>query len=250
MWQLALGMRTVIRIRTEEGAMDTPAFGPKLALPLAIASVLHLGAAQAQSSLQVYSDNFGGPNQSAPAGATRDTVISMSVPRLHAVLARLRRVENILATHPIPPHDHPHTHPVKIVTIIIDGVPEQASVDTSGQVTVASRPGLSFNVDTVAPGTLVTVMGPNNRPVTFEVPADGTRGPPLRPLSLEMSPPTPIAITATTNSVFFTRTSSIQVLLPVSPTVRRQADLFCQVVGRHTPVFRCGIRATLIWLRS
>ena len=175
MWRPVPGTPTVIRIRTEEGAMDTPAFGPKLALAAAIASALHLGVAAAQSSLQVYSDNFGGPNQSAPAGATRDTVISMSVPRLHAVLARLRRVENILATHPIPPHDHSHTHPVRTITIIIhppEGPPEtvEATVDASGQLTVASKPGLSFNVDTVESGKLITVLGPNGRPVTFEVP--------------------------------------------------------------------------------
>ena len=153
--------------------MDTRKLGSPLALALAIASVLHPGAAQAQSSLQVYSDDFGGPNQSAPTGAARDTVISMGVPRLHAVIARLRVVEGILGSHPIPPHRHPHTHPTRVITIIIDGVPEQGSVDTSGQVTVPSRPGLSFSVDTIAPGQLQTVMGPNGRLVTFEVPAAG-----------------------------------------------------------------------------
>ena len=111
--------------------MDTRKLGSPLALALAIASVLHPGAAQAQSSLQVYSDDFGGPNQSAPTGAARDTVISMGVPRLHAVIARLRVVEGILGSHPIPPHRHPHTHPTRVITIIIDGVPEQGSVDTS-----------------------------------------------------------------------------------------------------------------------
>ena len=156
--------------------MDTQKFGPPLALSLAIASVLSPGLAGAQSSLQVYSDDFGGPNQSAPGGATRDTVISMSVPRLHAVIARLRVVEGILGSHPIPPHRHPHTHPVDIIPIIVDGVPEQGFVDASGQVTVPSRPGLSFNVDTIAPGQLVTVPGPHGRPVTFERPV-----PPARP---------------------------------------------------------------------
>ena len=82
----------------------------KLGLLLALA--LASGASHAQSSLQVYSDDFGGPNQSAPADAVRDTSISMGVPRLHAVVARLRRVENILDSHPIPPHGHGgHTHP-------------------------------------------------------------------------------------------------------------------------------------------
>ena len=127
--------------------MDTQKFGPPLALSLAIASVLSPGLAGAQSSLQVYSDDFGGPNQSAPGGATRDTVISMSVPRLHAVIARLRVVEGILGSHPIPPHRHPHTHPVVIIPIIVDGVPEQGSVDASGQVTVASLPGWSYAAD-------------------------------------------------------------------------------------------------------
>ena len=86
--------------------MDTGKLG--LLLAFALAS----GASHAQSSLRVYSDDFGGPNQSAPAGAVRDTSISMGVPRLHAVVARLRGVENILASHPIPPHGHGgHTHP-------------------------------------------------------------------------------------------------------------------------------------------
>ena len=90
--------------------MDTGKLG--LLLAFALASVLHPGASHAQSSLRVYSDDFGGPNQSAPAGAVRDTSISMGVPRLHAVVARLRRVENILDSHPIPPHGHGgHTHP-------------------------------------------------------------------------------------------------------------------------------------------
>ena len=108
MWQPAPGMRTVIRIRTEEGTMDTRKPGLLLALALALAS----GASHAQSPLRVYSDNFGGPNQPAPAGATRDTRISMGVPRLHAVLARLRSVQRTLATHSIPPHGHGvHVHP-------------------------------------------------------------------------------------------------------------------------------------------
>ena len=157
--------------------MDTQKFGPPLALSLAIASVLSPGLAGAQSSLQVYSDDFGGPNQSAPAGATRDTVISMSVPRLHAVIARLRVVEGILGSHPIPPHEHPHTHPTRTITIILTdpdtGVPEtvDASVDESGQVTVASRPGLSFSMDVAAPTSLQTVTMPDGRQVTIEVPA-------------------------------------------------------------------------------
>ena len=165
--------------------MDTQKFGPPLALSLAIASVLSPGLAGAQSSLQVYSDDFGGPNQSAPAGATRDTVISMSVPRLHAVIARLRVVEGILGSHPIPPHRHPHTHPTRTITIILTdpdtGVSEtvDASVDESGQVTVASRPGLSFSMDVAAPTSLQTVTMPDGRQVTIEVPAateTGTSG--------------------------------------------------------------------------
>ena len=163
--------------------MDTQKFGPPLALSLAIASVLSPGLAGAQSSLQVYSDDFGGPNQSAPAGATRDTVISMSVPRLHAVIARLRVVEGILGSHPIPPHRHPHTHPTRTITIILTdpdtGVPEtvDASVDESGQVTVPSRRGISFMVDTVAmANTLHTTTLADGTEVTIGVPGAGAYG--------------------------------------------------------------------------
>ena len=70
------------------------------------------GANEASSQLQVYSDDFGGPNQAAPSGASRDTVISMGVPRLHAMMRELRAIEQDLNTHDIPPHGHPpHSHP-------------------------------------------------------------------------------------------------------------------------------------------
>ena len=67
--------------------------------------------AEAQSRLNVYSSDFGGPNQPAPSGAARDTVISMGVPRLHAIMRDLRAIEQDLNTHDIPPHGHPHSHP-------------------------------------------------------------------------------------------------------------------------------------------
>ena len=68
--------------------------------------------AAAQSPLQVYSSDWGGPNSAAPSGATRDTVIAVGVPRLRAVHRRLLAVQSALSNHGIPAHDHPHSHGV------------------------------------------------------------------------------------------------------------------------------------------
>ena len=82
------------------------------AIALIVAGAATALPAEAQSSLPVYSSDFGGPNSAAPAGASRDTVIAMGVPRLQAVHSRLLEVRRILQTHSIPAHDHPHSHGV------------------------------------------------------------------------------------------------------------------------------------------
>ena len=82
------------------------------AIALIVAGAATALPAEAQSSLPVYSSDFGGPNSAAPAGASRDTVIAMGVPRLQAVYSRLLEVRRILQTHSIPAHDHPHSHGV------------------------------------------------------------------------------------------------------------------------------------------
>ena len=68
--------------------------------------------AQSQSRLTVYSSDLGGPNQGAPTGASRNTAISMGIPRLHALHRRLLAVQATLGNHGMPAHAlPPHTHP-------------------------------------------------------------------------------------------------------------------------------------------
>ena len=80
------------------------------AIALIVAGAATALPAEAQSSLPVYSSDFGGPNSAAPSGAARDTYIDMGVPRLQTVHRRLLEVRRLLQTHAIPDHDHPHSH--------------------------------------------------------------------------------------------------------------------------------------------
>ena len=71
---------------------------------LAAAMAIILGTAsstdaEAQSRLNVYSDDFSGGSRAAPTGASRDTVINMQIPRLHALHRRLLAVQTTLRTH-------------------------------------------------------------------------------------------------------------------------------------------------------
>ena len=98
------------------------------AIALIVAGAATALPAEAQSSLPVYSSDFGGPNSAAPAGASRDTVIAMGVPRLQAVYSRLLEVRRILQTHSIPAHDHPHSHGVCVTPGDGDGVTDGETV--------------------------------------------------------------------------------------------------------------------------
>lgn len=89
--------------------------GPILAILLAVSGVFPLGSAYAQSQLQLYSTDMGGGHIPAPAGAASGAAFDVAVPRLQAILARLRAVQRLLASHDMPTHTHPdHTHPVVV----------------------------------------------------------------------------------------------------------------------------------------
>ena len=84
-------------------------------LAAAMAIILGTGAAatdaEAQSNLNVYSNDWTGPNQAAPTGSERDTQINMSFPRLNELMRQLRAIEQTLNTHAIPAHPGPpHSH--------------------------------------------------------------------------------------------------------------------------------------------
>ena len=77
------------------------------------------------SRLTVYSSDFGGKNQPAPTGATRDTTINTGIPRLHALHRRLLAIQTTLGSHGMPAHGHPpHTHPPVDDGQDVDGGPQ------------------------------------------------------------------------------------------------------------------------------
>lgn len=129
--------------------------------------------AQAPPRLDVYSDDFGGPNRPAPPGATRDTVFSMEVPQLRQVHRILLRVQGILSGHSHPPHSHPHAHgpcvPIRRATI--DGDPiTDVSTGPDGRVTVTTSRGYSFSADSGDLTALETVTDGRGNRYTIEVP--------------------------------------------------------------------------------
>ena len=101
---------------------------------LAAAMAIILGTAsstdaEAQSRLNVYSDDFSGGARPAPTGASRDTSINMGIPRLHALHRRLLRAQARLANHPMPAHALPaHTHPLPVQDDT-DGPPDDGPPD-------------------------------------------------------------------------------------------------------------------------
>ena len=103
-----------------------------MAIALIVAGAATALPAEAQSSLPVYSSDFGGPNSAAPSGAARDTYIDMGVPRLQTVHRRLLEVRRLLHTHAIPPHQHPHSHGICVTPTVGDGDGDGGDGGTDG----------------------------------------------------------------------------------------------------------------------